>query len=1251
MRFTNAVIAVVGVGALLMQASACGSGDTIYPCDNGRLSLGCTVGRCTVRSNANPLPDGAALTITEIPVTDDLQGDAIGPSLCQLALPTGAAPVGGLTLSLAVDTPPDAQAILFSHIDDFESSAVATSEPSGSAVVGVVGAPGVYGATERPANWSIQGYAGRDLLASNDQPSLLRNLSSQRFTSAFYDGTHLFVGNGPRVLIYNGIPNDPSVLPNVVLGQPDLNTLQTGTSSSLMGNSAAMGIWSDGTRLVVTSITRVLIWNQIPTTSFTPADIVLGQSDFSGSTANNGGVSAQSLAYATAVDSDGTRLLVADTLNHRVLQWNAFPTLVGQGADVVIGQPDFHTNTIGDGAIALYQPWGVALTSTGVFIDGQFEPGIVHAPPPTSNNPIADFVALPTYFKVSPTTMYTPATTVRLGNGLAVREADSLQRVAVMKAVPTGPATIDFVLGEPDLTRAVTSQTSASVVQTASSEEGLGGGKMLLVTDQDRLLLYENTPSYNFEPASRVIGQAGFSTNGVVDYRAISALSVANPSDVAMGGGMLAVADRGNNRVLLYKQSDLTSNNFSASIVVGQPDMASYVPNFDQKTPSAARLSGPSGVALDGTHLIVADSENHRVLIWNSVPTANGTPADVVLGQVDFASRRPNSGRGDANNDGFSDAGADGFFYPTGVTSDGTHLFVADRLNNRVLGWSTFPTSNGKAADVVIGQADFVTSTANAAGGPFAIAPNGLNLPTGVTLQGTTLWVADTENNRVVRWDNVTTAPTAGAFIGQASGNVVSNPNYQQPADTNTGFPQTQPTSTNTMLRPRGVAIASGRMFVSEGDSNRVHMFDAATFAPLGELGQNVDTIGTPDTSGVTAATLSNPLGVATDGTSLWVADAANHRVLGYGASGLTTGAAAQSVIGQPSTLTSGFNQSSSAAVSVTSSPRGLALQNGNLYVADTNNNRVLVMKTPVASGDVPQFVYGQPDDALNLVNSGAGASVHTLNAPRGVFADGNHVIISDTGNNRVLIFDATATTNDATLVLGQASFSTATPNGGGASLATLQQPTAAFTDGTSLFVADTGNHRVLVWKAFPTTNGQAADFVLGQSSPAGILSNGGQAAASAQSMSFPAAIEVINGTLFVADSGNNRILTFSSLPQTSGAAADGVLGQTDLNSRTASASASDLTHLAGPVAFAFDGANLYVTDRDEARVVVYSKVALTSGSVAVDAFGVSGGLFMKSPGGVVAERTAFFTSRVYIADTADNQLTVLSSVNRLGSN
>ncbi len=96
----------------------------------------------------------------------------------------------------------------------------------------------------------------------------------------------------------------------------------------------------------------------------------------------------------------------------------------------------------------------------------------------------------------------------------------------------------------------------------------------------------------------------------------------------------------------------------------------------------------PMGLATDGQRLILADTRNNRVLIWNELPDSNTTP-DLVLGQPDFHHNVPGDDLGEMN-------------WPVDVATDGTHLAVADTMNNRVLVWLEFPTENGEPADLVI---------------------------------------------------------------------------------------------------------------------------------------------------------------------------------------------------------------------------------------------------------------------------------------------------------------------------------------------------------------------------------------------------------------------------------------------------------------------------------------------------------------------------------------------------------------------
>jgi sugar lactone lactonase YvrE len=1222
-------------------------------CDNEALSAGCKVGRCTLTSAGGPLPPGETIALSERPAPEALVPDVLVPVLCGVDLPRGARP-SGLTLSIALDGPAPARAALFTYAEGRSSRALALSAGVGDSVSGVLDGSGEFGATARPGEWGIEGFGGQDVSSSADQASLLRNLSSQYTASAFFDGTNLFVGNGARVLVYDGIPARPDVRPRHVLGQPSLDRELRGTTSAQFGTAGAGGIWSDGTRLAVSNGNRVLIWLKLPDRDLAPADLVLGQADFSSNEANAGGVSAASFSFASGIASDGTRLLVADMRNNRVLEWRTFPTAVGQGADFVLGQPTFASNGISVGAAAMYQPWQVALaggdtyvatvfSSTGAFRIGPFA---------GSNPPIASVVYPRESQAEAGKVVGASGVAITAAGGLAVRDG-SAARILMTRALPSGAGSADYVLGQWDAIHLVVQPVSASSVATGNLHVHRAGDG-LLVPDGRRVLVYDTTPTYTFEPASRVVGQAGFTTNDRVDYRQTSASTLAEPADVALSGAITAVADRSNNRVLLYRGA-LAAASTAASVVLGQTDARSYIPNVDQTKPGASTLSGPAAVALDGTHLIVADTENHRVLIWNSVPTTNGAPADVVLGQADFQGRRPNRGRGDVSPaDGYSDADADGFFYPSGVASDGTHLFVADTLNHRVLVWDTFPTQNGTPASRVLGQPTFASVGINRGAGPFVFRADGFQGPTGLTLDGNTLYVADTQNNRVVRYEDVFAAATPTAFVGQASGTAVANSNYNMNPP-NRGLvanPGPQATAT-AVVRPRGVAVSGGRLFVSELGANRVHVFDKSTLAHQHVLGQASPTTGAANASGVGPASLSAPAGLGVSGTDLFVADSANHRVLGYPLAAITAdGVAATRVLGQSSLFGGGFNASSTASGGATSRPRGIARHRDAVYVADTGNHRVLVLAANAQPGTSPVRVFGQPDDALAIPNSGGAPSARSMNAPRGVFVDDRYVMVADTGNHRVLVFDRTSTSPDAVRVLGQPTFASASVNAGGASAATMSAPSDVFFDGTKLYVADTGNSRVLVWNQLPTSNGQAADVVLGQVAPDATLANRGTGDARADTLAFPGSIAVLDGALYVADTGNNRVLRFGTVPASNGAAADGVLGQPSLETRVPAAFAADKNRLAGPVDLATDGENLFVADRDLGRVLVYGREDARRGEPAQQILGGTGGaLTLSGVGGVAVERGPLFSTRVYITEPTGDRFVVVSPLSRLVTN
>ena len=251
------------------------------------------------------------------------------------------------------------------------------------------------------------------------------------------------------------------------------------------------------------------------------------------------------------------------------------------------------------------------------------------------------------------------------------------------------------------------------------------------------------TPDFNTGQAARlVLGQKNFT---LADYGATNQL-IGSPAGLALANGVLWVVDANrlgstpnNNRVLRFSdintypapgdKPDVVGSTCGAcrgeaSLVLGQPDFLTTNRNL-----SATGMRAPTGVATDGKVLVVSDTDNNRVLIWNSLPRANGQPADVVIGQADFT-----------HNGTISPPTQTSLRGPEGVWLSNGKLFVADTQDNRVLIYNKIPTSNNAPADVVVGQESFTafvepdltskqpTTAANNMQTPVAVSSDGVRL-------------------------------------------------------------------------------------------------------------------------------------------------------------------------------------------------------------------------------------------------------------------------------------------------------------------------------------------------------------------------------------------------------------------------------------------------------------------------------------------------------------------------------------------
>jgi NHL repeat len=324
--------------------------------------------------------------------------------------------------------------------------------------------------------------------------------------------------------------------------------------------------------------------------------------------------------------------------------------------------------------------------------------------------------------------------------------------------------------------------------------------------------------------------------------------------------------------------------------------------------------------------------------------------------------------------------------------------------------------------------------------------------------------------------------------------------------------------SANSAADPAGAAVdSSGNLYVGDTGNNRVLFYPAGTTTATRVYGQlGSFTTGGNNQGGLSANSLNNPYGVAVDSSdNLYVADYLNNRVLFY-PSGSTT---ATRVYGQNGSFTT--NVSGVSATGLNGPNRVVLDSGGNLYVADSLNNRVLFY--PSGSTTATR-VYGQGGSFTTGVPNNGGISANSLDQPLGVVLDSSgNLYVADSFNNRVLFYPSGSTT--ATQVYGQlGSFTTNTANLGGISANSLSRPFGVSLDSSgNLYVADTFNNRLLFYFSGSTT----ATRVYGQlgSFTSNTANNGG---VSANSLDEPEGVPLdSSGNLYVCDYGNNRMLLY----------------------------------------------------------------------------------------------------------------------------
>jgi sugar lactone lactonase YvrE len=365
-----------------------------------------------------------------------------------------------------------------------------------------------------------------------------------------------------------------------------------------------------------------------------------------------------------------------------------------------------------------------------------------------------------------------------------------------------------------------------------------------------------------------------------------------------------------------------------------------------------------------------------------------------------------------------------------GSSSDSSHSLSTDQPNFNI------------SATLVLGQVNFSSRIANA--GAYSGSTNavGLDRPMGVAIDRSVMpnrvYVADFGNNRVLGWasvDSLYNGVAADKVIGQSNfTSHFSNRNQANPGN-------------NTISNVYGLEVDdAGNLYVADRGNSRVLVFLTpyvqTAVAGSGDsiadrvIGQDTFTSGScsnPSYLYASAASLCLPADVAVDAMgNVFVADSANNRVVEYNAF-LASDRFADRVFGQSDTSSIKPGKGKGGL----NFPVDIAVDSaGNVYVADQGNQRILEYNTALTTDTIADRVYGQKDFNSNFVNRTGQFNVtdaQSLSYPEGVAVDvfGN-MYSAETGNSRVLEFKNPLSSAVADFVYGQPDFSSLGCNTGG---------------------------------------------------------------------------------------------------------------------------------------------------------------------------------------------------------------------------
>ena len=250
---------------------------------------------------------------------------------------------------------------------------------------------------------------------------------------------------------------------------------------------------------------------------------------------------------------------------------------------------------------------------------------------------------------------------------------------------------------------------------------------------------------------------------------------------------------------------------------------------FANGTGTSASFRNPWGITTDGTNLYVADKDNHLI---RQIVIATGV-VTTVAGTADNGS---SNGTGTAAS----------FYEPLGITTDETNLYVVDSKNSLI-----------RKIVISTGVVTTLAGTGSSGSSNGTGTSASFNQPSGITTDGTNLFLAEHNNNlirKIVISTGVVTTLAGTGSSGSANGTGTSA----------------------SFNNPYGITTDGTNLYVSDTYNHLIRQIVISTGVVTTLAGTGSS--GTANGTG-TSASFNNPIGITTDGTNLYVVDYGYSRI------------------------------------------------------------------------------------------------------------------------------------------------------------------------------------------------------------------------------------------------------------------------------------------------------------------------------------------------------------------------------------